>query len=381
MICLRICNRLLQRLSSTRDAETRGRVLQLVAYVFSVDERSGLNIKNAFHTENVTKVDRDGLQAFSSAFSSFDEKFYLELWELQDFFSNPVSLSKDLSKQHRFLELLKNVFASFSTKSVLKEAENTSSSEDFFDFPKYLTSPGIFHLQMQDGNFRKQILLQALIIFQFLKSGSKKVPIEIDPSTISTLNTLEDQAKDLLKQCFATNSGAVQELLVHLERENIWMKYKDAGCAAISLEMKPLSSSPEQRPTSVSEKCSFKLKLAQDEHASETPEDALEDDIYSQTAHAEVDDMRAFGSSLKVGSKKSWMTLRAMRKKSLKSFVESTNAAVKLIDDGKVDQDDEEENDDANVGEKAEEDGKQNSEGDSGSVSVGTKRKIDRISS
>jgi hypothetical protein len=331
--CLRICNRLLQRLSSTRDAEARGRVLQLVAYVFSVDERSGLNIRNAFHTENVTKVDSGNISEAAVA-PSFDHKFYLELWELQEFFSNPLILSKDLPKQKRLLELVKAVFSSFSSKAVLKETENLLATEDFFDFPKYLTSPGIFHLQMQDGNFRKQILFQVLILFQFLRLGSKKVTIDVDASTTAAIPGVEEQAKDLVKQCFS-NAGAVSELLVHLERETVWMQFKDSGCNKISKSAQELLDKMQKRPSTCSEGSKFSL-IPEGEYAGETPEDALEEDLISQRTREHIDDDE-FPENLSIGGKDSWMTLRALRRKNLKLVVEKVNEAVKKTESGSVD--------------------------------------------
>ena len=47
----------------------------------------------------------------------------------------------------------------------------TSSVQQYF--AKYLTSPNLLELQLGDSNFRRYILLQFLITFQYLDSAVK----------------------------------------------------------------------------------------------------------------------------------------------------------------------------------------------------------------
>jgi THO complex subunit 1 len=62
----------------------------------------------------------------------------------------------------------------------LEEVKNDDSSsklEDYDDmnlyFSKYLTSEKLLDLQLNDSNFRRQILIQFLILFQYLSADVK----------------------------------------------------------------------------------------------------------------------------------------------------------------------------------------------------------------
>ncbi len=62
----------------------------------------------------------------------------------------------------------------------LEEAKNEETSaklEEYDDmslyFSKYLTSEKLLDLQLNDSNFRRQILIQFLILFQYLSADVK----------------------------------------------------------------------------------------------------------------------------------------------------------------------------------------------------------------
>jgi hypothetical protein len=136
---LRLSNRLLRRLSRVSRPRFCGRVLLLMAYVFSLDERSGVNLAGAFNTNNVTLYETGDADAPAATASSSTEtamdvdepaakraktessgggsgsgdgggdgggdapvdlSFYRTLWQLQDTFRNPSSLATTHTQTH-----------------------------------------------------------------------------------------------------------------------------------------------------------------------------------------------------------------------------------------------------------------------------------------
>ncbi len=56
---LRLCNELLRRLSKAKNTVFCGRILILLSSVFPLTERSGVNLRGDFNTENVTLVESE----------------------------------------------------------------------------------------------------------------------------------------------------------------------------------------------------------------------------------------------------------------------------------------------------------------------------------
>lgn len=53
------------------------------------------------------------------------------------------------------------------------DVDDTSSSSSQMFFAKYLTNQKLLELQLSDSNFRRYVLLQFLILFQYLDSQVK----------------------------------------------------------------------------------------------------------------------------------------------------------------------------------------------------------------
>lgn len=94
---LRLCNESLRKLSKSENASMCGRIQVFLANVFPLSERSGVNLKGLFHTENVTMYDMD--VEMQTEKNRFDE-IYRDFWSLQTWFSRPVLLfdSKEFGK-------------------------------------------------------------------------------------------------------------------------------------------------------------------------------------------------------------------------------------------------------------------------------------------
>ncbi|KAF8948854.1 hypothetical protein BGZ47_002014 [Haplosporangium gracile] len=246
---LRICNELLRRLSKAKNTVLCGRILMLLSSVFPITERSGVNLKGEFNTENVTLVESDDVmivpelvstpsqsqkgddsrvpaseamdvdqEAGSPVKEQMDEdkpeetaraqsRFYTEFWSLQSFFHNPNLLINSTDNMAKLREGIDRTLAKFmsieeeeqksrgqrtesvsattdappsesatdSATSQSAEKKKHSSNKDRTSpsnsyFPKFLTSPKLLQLEIVDPYFRKHILVQFLIMVQYLQS-------------------------------------------------------------------------------------------------------------------------------------------------------------------------------------------------------------------
>jgi THO complex subunit 1 len=223
LIILRTCNELLRRLSRAEDISFSGRVFIFMFQSFPMGDKGTVNLRGSYHTENVTtweeitpksedqtpeKMDLDTkedaivkpvLGAGTKAVS-FDPKdksssqkplepdaLYPIFWSLQDYFCQPLKLfdTQNMAKFKAGLEATLVAFESVAqgqrnpqtiddTKDVSRKRKRfeVDSSESGNFNPKYLTSRDLFELEMSDLFFRRHILIQAVIILDFLRSLS-----------------------------------------------------------------------------------------------------------------------------------------------------------------------------------------------------------------
>jgi THO complex subunit 1 len=103
LILLRFCNESLKRLSKSGYMELCGRIMTFLSLAYPLTERSGVNLKGEFNTENTTVYDEDVVMDDPQP-----EKrvLYQTIWGLQKFFSNPPLLF-----QPGNLELFQKVIA------------------------------------------------------------------------------------------------------------------------------------------------------------------------------------------------------------------------------------------------------------------------------
>ena len=127
---------------------------------------------------------------------AIDYSLYCKFWSLQDFFRNPnqcydkiqwkVFCSVSFRNNHvkniwRFRSQhatsILSTFQGLKLDYVIKDYNwsdaNTFGDNDTPYFSKYLTNQKLLDLQIYDGNFRRFILLQFLILFQYLMSNVK----------------------------------------------------------------------------------------------------------------------------------------------------------------------------------------------------------------
>ncbi|PNY27213.1 THO complex subunit 1 [Tolypocladium capitatum] len=239
LVILRSCNELLRRLSRAEDTAFCGRVFIFLFQSFPLGDRSSVNLRGEYHVENITsfetnaveeesKMDVDG-QAPTSRESmdpravakgvSFYSKnsqqksigpdsLYPLFWSLQESFSQPLKLfdpahfnkfKKSLDATMKAFQAIHKAEGSQSSKSVDNPRRNlkrkTDEEEGLDDIPetfnpKYLTSKDLFELEISDLSFRRHVLVQALVITDFILSmstGAKEKLANISASNKSVV--------------------------------------------------------------------------------------------------------------------------------------------------------------------------------------------------
>ncbi|KAI9111289.1 hypothetical protein K1719_017701 [Acacia pycnantha] len=196
LVMLRTCNQLLRRLSKASDVVFCGRILTFLAHFFPLSERSALNIKGVFNTSNETKYEKEPPEGIS-----IDFNFYKTFWSLQEYFSNPTSLSLAPTKWQKFTSSLTVVMDTFEAQPLSDEEGDANNLEDeSANFSiKYLTSSKLMGLELKDPSFRRHILVQCLILFDYLKApgkGDKDLPSE---SMKEEIKSCEERVRKLLE--------------------------------------------------------------------------------------------------------------------------------------------------------------------------------------
>ncbi|OAX85595.1 hypothetical protein ACJ72_00009 [Emergomyces africanus] len=324
LIILRSCNELLRRLSRAEDTVFCGRVFIFLFQSFPLGDRSSVNLRGEFHTENVTIFDElpkaqegsetpmdvdgpakeitadtkpesaqateqpDGKAAQgvpdqsqqgskpatkrahepgSSTAPSMDD-LYPIFWSLQTNFSSPTTLFNpaNFTAFKAGLEASLSIFQRVNTDM---EARMTKGSEEArrglkrrrigdgtemtncFN-PKYLTSRDLFELEVNDVAFRRHILVQSLILLDFVLSLTPKAKTKLADSTNKSilynyvLNEEDAKWASQMKTSIATylqqgSEGKFYYRMVDtvLTRDKNWVRWKAEACPPI--ERAPVS--------------------------------------------------------------------------------------------------------------------------------------------
>uniref|UniRef100_A0A8C0J3B1 THO complex subunit 1 n=1 Tax=Chelonoidis abingdonii TaxID=106734 RepID=A0A8C0J3B1_CHEAB len=271
---LRMCNDLLRRLSKSQNTVFCGRIQLFLARLFPLSEKSGLNLQSQFNLENVTVFntneqestlgqkhieERDeGMEveegemgddeAPTSCSIPIDYNLYRKFWSLQDYFRNPVQCYEKISWK-TFLKYSEEVLAVFKsyklddTQASRKKLEELKTGGEHVYFAKFLTSEKLMDLQLSDSNFRRHILLQYLILFQYLK-GQVKFKSSNYILTDEQSLWIEDTTK-LVYQLLSENppdGERFSKMVEHiLNTEENWNTWKNEGCPSFVKESEELT--------------------------------------------------------------------------------------------------------------------------------------------
>ncbi|KAI5815600.1 THO complex, subunit THOC1 [Pyronema omphalodes] len=311
LVLLRLCNELLRRLSKAEDTIFCGRILIFLSKSFPIAERSAVNLRGEFNTENVTifddipeetseeqsaqnvdsmEVDDDMkvVQPVVDSTSSDDktkstingeksisiDKLYTMFWSMQHDFADPTRLFNTENFQ-RFKDALAATMQKFKeaekqtrestgdstkaepvapSKSLSDDSKTTPvagtkrkredvETEGFN--PKYLTSRELFELEIYDLTFRRNVLVQAMILLDFLlsltpaakekwsdpKNTNRAVQyaFTLGPEDEAWVTKTKDQMSGYLQ---AEQKGKLFMRLIDtvLAREKNWIAWKTEGC-------------------------------------------------------------------------------------------------------------------------------------------------------
>ncbi|TWU74797.1 hypothetical protein ED733_006287 [Metarhizium rileyi] len=298
LVILRSCNELLRRLSRAEDMAFCGRVFIFLFQSFPLGDRSSVNLRGEFHVENATvfeestekyqqqqeskmEVDISAETPKSSTDTkasnkgvSFDSKnserpydadgLYPLFWSLQDSFSQPLKLF-ETSHFNNFKTSLDATMKAFqaihqnegSSRSLesprrnLKRKREDGTLEDAPEAfnPKYLTSKDLFELEISDLSFRRHVLVQALIIIDFLLSLSaeKKEKLLLSSNISNKAVLYNDQLSEENTKWALEMKSRISDYLKRgvdgpyfyrmvetvLARDKNWVFWKMASCPPI----------------------------------------------------------------------------------------------------------------------------------------------------
>uniref|UniRef100_A0A7I5E7P9 Death domain-containing protein n=1 Tax=Haemonchus contortus TaxID=6289 RepID=A0A7I5E7P9_HAECO len=261
---LRMCNDLLKRLSRSAETSFCGRILFFLSRYLPLSEKSGLNLMGHFNTQNVTKFDTSETQPVDLINASdeemetgeiketkevnipVDHALYSMFWQMQSFFSNPtICFDKQqwVTFQKNSTDVL-GVFSSYKLeksceddddngKSHILDAENTRKMMDESDsyFAKYLTSPKLLQLQLNDSQFRRYFLIQFIILCQYLTSNRAKQKITtLTEEQTKFVNDSQEKCYRLLRETHPKGAHFAESVKHILQRELEWARWKSESC-------------------------------------------------------------------------------------------------------------------------------------------------------
>lgn len=194
------------------------------------------------------------------------DTLYPIFWSLQENFSNPTRLFEETNLQslkdgldltmRKFKEVHQELSARGTSKAPdeskrgVKRKRNDQRDELSASFnPKYLTSRDLFDLEISDLAFRRHVLVQALILVDFLLSltpkAKKKLEQTSNKSVLYGYTLTEENAKwaisvrnDIATYLQQGPEGKFYYRMVDtvLSRDKNWVYWKAEGCPLIQRE-------------------------------------------------------------------------------------------------------------------------------------------------
>lgn len=272
ILLLRMSNDLLRRLSSAQNTIFCGRIQLFLARLFPLSEKSALNLMSHFNVENVTTYNKEAgmggeaeeggelameegreegemMEVEDNSALPVDFNLYHKLWALQDLFCLPSQCYN--SDQWKLLttnvdEVLR-AFSSFKLEDVQgsgKRRQRKSSIVEYAEshyFAKFLTSEKLMNLQLRDSHFRRHILLQLLVLFQYLSADVKfkTSSQQLQESQAVWVKETAEKVYQLLEETPPQGAEFAAYVRHVLKQEENWVAWKNESCP--SYEKPPLA--------------------------------------------------------------------------------------------------------------------------------------------
>ncbi|CAH2091417.1 unnamed protein product [Euphydryas editha] len=267
---LRMCNDLLRRLSRSQNTVFCGRILLFLAKFFPFSERSGLNIVSEFNLENLTEFGGDNSSTLKDSLDEemvidsdknkllIDYNLYCRFWSLQDFFRNPNTCYNKIQWK-TFVAHSGSVLSAFSSyklesvelqksklnilKPVNSDLESHENKEQHY-FAKFLTNQKLLELQLSDSNFRRCVLIQFLILFQYLTSTVKfkMESQELKSDQLDWVKETTSLVYKLLAEIPPNGKHFAECVKSILKREEHWNTWKNDGCPEFQKPKPPVQT-------------------------------------------------------------------------------------------------------------------------------------------
>lgn len=254
---LRMCNDLLRRLSKSQNTVFCGRIQLFLSRLFPLSEKSALNLMSQFNLENVTvfstkseevkpkshdisddvmEVEEGEMEDLTGS-TPVDYNLYRRFWALQDYFRKPTQCYDKVPWKafQQNADVVLNAFASAKLddmKSSRRKLDLPRPADTRAFFAKYLTSEKLLDLQLNDSNFRRYVLVQFLILFQYLNSQVKfkSASQNLSDEQNQWIKTIQDKVYQLIRETPPDGEQFCKIVQHILAREEHWNKWKNDGC-------------------------------------------------------------------------------------------------------------------------------------------------------
>ncbi|KAL7747075.1 Cell division control protein 11 [Sorochytrium milnesiophthora] len=273
---LSICTGLLRRATSTVHPKCVSNVLLFTSRVFPLDDKGLFNVRGSCNASLSTTID-DIAEPDGDAMESEEvemDRFYKIVWQQQQMLEEPRQLlASERQKLTAFLANVSTVADRFVTISetlgeYIKQTRSglrgpssimsnvTASLQQRFFSSKFLTSRQLFDEQVTDPYFRRQVLVQYLIVFEFLlfytdsNMKAQEAVFEQDKqlkknsnmllgkgfallsaAEVATIKSLRTKAVVVLSKIPPDGIAFVETLLYVLKQESTWMQWKLRFCS------------------------------------------------------------------------------------------------------------------------------------------------------
>jgi len=187
-------------------------------------------------------------------------KLYRAIWSLQKYFNNPKMLFEEdnFKEFERYAAQVIGLFTDYQvdvthknnkgankTPKTYIKGENAQNDENSATFPKYLTSEQLTHLQIKDPQFRHQIILQFLILVQYVKAPPIKQNLQRSAAMGRWVQIFSKKVDALLMSM--NNHDFCQQLMSH---EIGWTQWKDRSCPSLLVQSSEKVTFPEHKTIS-----------------------------------------------------------------------------------------------------------------------------------
>ncbi|KAF9505817.1 hypothetical protein BS47DRAFT_1306078 [Hydnum rufescens UP504] len=287
LVLLRQLNTLVRRVSKTGDsAKFNGRILNFLSAAFPLGERSSVNLRGEYgptwEEVVVTSKKQNDTEPITAPEDERAE-FYKTFWSLQlpfstpAVFQNPATMPTFKANVNKVLPVLSEAtrkdrqrsgnkgttaaLAGTKRKRDLDSAgdgvltsgtngsgnpESEAHKKDYF-FAKFLTNSDLLDLEISDLHFRRQILIQLLILFNhlltYLPKEKEKWVVRGRGASLQMDFTLSDADAKWIRETWTKVSDELKAATAHvgyktfqdtvtdlLERERAWVRWKNDGC-------------------------------------------------------------------------------------------------------------------------------------------------------